>query len=439
MSTPALDTIVAPATPLATSALAIVRIDGPLAHSIIKGLGAPKDLAERRAVFVRLETAEGPLDEVIVISYVAPKSFTGNDLIEITCHGSPLIVGTLVKEVIDRGARMAEPGEFTERAVLNGKLDLVQAEAIGDLINSRTTLQAQLSLSNLGGTLSRWAGEIRADLLFLIARLEGALDFADEGYTFITDEEAMRHLDEDLARIRSLAETARRGRGLRDGLTAVILGRPNAGKSTLLNHLCGSERAIVTPTPGTTRDLIRETVIVGGLPVTFIDTAGLRTGGELVEEIGQFRALEAASKADLVIWLEDSSDPDLTDVPSEARDAILVFSKVDQKAAPPEGLGISARTGAGMTVLWERLDREVRDRFRPPEGSPLIVNARQEREINEAGDALRQARLGVSEGLSEEMILVDLYAASSAIGRLTGAISSSEIQNEIFSNFCIGK
>ena len=247
------------------------------------------------------------LDECIAVRYASPHSFTGNDLVELTLHGSPLLVERVIAAVVELGARLAEPGEFTERAVLNGKLDLVQAESIADLINSRTALQAKLSLGNLQGELSRRAMAIRESLLHVISRLEAALDFSEEGYEFITRADARLQIEGAIADANALAETYRRGKATTSGLTAVILGRPNAGKSTLLNRLVGSDRAIVTPIPGTTRDIVRETIEIGGLPVTIADTAGLRSSGDLVEEIGVARALEAAGNADIVLYLVDAT------------------------------------------------------------------------------------------------------------------------------------
>src|SRR3954452_4169723 len=301
-----LDTIVAPATPLGRGALAIVRIDGPRSGDILRKLG---DVSPdpRLATFAQLSLDGEPLDECIAIRYAAPYSFTGNDLVALTLHGSPLLVERVIAAVIECGARMAEPGEFTERAVLNGKLDLVQAESIADLINSRTALQAKLSLGNLQGALSRRAAAIRESLLFVISRLEAALDFSEEGYEFIARDEARSRIAGAIVETRALAETYRRGHATTTGLTAVILGRPNAGKSTLLNRLVGSDRAIVTPIPGTTRDIVRETIDIGGLPVTVADTAGLRATGDVVESIGVDRAREAAGSANIVLYLVDAS------------------------------------------------------------------------------------------------------------------------------------
>src|SRR5204862_811647 len=263
--------------------------------------------APRNAALTQLFVDNELFDECIAIRYEAPHSFTGNDLIELTLHGNPLLVERLIAACVALGARMAEPSEFTERAVLNGKMDLVQAESIADLINARTALQAKLSLSNLEGVLSRKATAIRQTLLEVISRLEAALDFSEEGYEFIARDEARARIEGALRDAHTLAETWRRGRATTAGLSLVILGRPNAGKSTLLNRLVGSDRAIVTPIPGTTRDIVRETIEIGGLPVTIADTAGLRESGDAVESIGIDRARQAAQASDVVLYLVDAS------------------------------------------------------------------------------------------------------------------------------------
>lgn len=437
------DTIVAPATAVGRSALAIVRIDGPASGAIAMRLCGMLP-EERIATLVEISYEGEPLDQCVAIRYAAPRSFTGNDLIELTLHGSPVVVERVVAAAVALGARIAEPGEFTERAVLNGKLDLVQAESIADLVDARTALQAKLSLRNVKGLLSRDASAVRERLLHTISRLEAALDFADEGYEFIPRAEARGEIEEALTHVRSLAETYRRGRATRAGLSAAIVGRPNVGKSTLLNRLVGSERAIVTPIPGTTRDIVRETIEIGGLPVTFADTAGLRATVDVVEEIGVERARQAARSADLILYLIDATrgrDPlDENELAALAGQFVLViYTKSDLAPAPEGELWISAVSGAGIAGLLDRLDQVVRDRFAAPESSPTIVNERQRAAILECQAALSAARESLDAGANEELIVVDLYRAANALGALTGEITREDVLREIFAKFCIGK
>jgi tRNA modification GTPase len=434
----ALDTIVAPATPVGRSALAIVRIDGPSSIAILESLSGVVP-EPRVATLVRLRG----IDECIAIRYAAPHSFTGNDLVELTLHGNPLLVERLIEEATRLGARFAEPGEFTERAVLNGKLDLVQAESIADLINARTSLQAKLSRENLEGSLSRTAAAIRESLLVVISRLEAALDFSDEGYEFITRDEARTRITTALADCASLAESYRRGRATTRGLSLVILGQPNAGKSTLLNALVGSDRAIVTPIPGTTRDIVRETIEIGGLPVTIADTAGLRADADVVEEIGIERARRAAGEAEIVLYLIDASrgldDVDREEIGRHGDKLIPIYTKKDIGHSPTDALSISASTGGGMRELLARLDALVRERFAAPEGSPTLVNDRQRASVAAAESSLQLALSALDAGLDDQMVLVDLYAAANALALLTGAITREDVFEQIFTKFCIGK
>ena len=443
-----LDTIVAPATPLGRSALAIVRIDGPLSIGILMSLSRTAAPGVRHAALTQLFIDDEQLDECIAIRYEAPHSFTGNDLVELTLHGNPLLVERLIAACVKLGARIAEPGEFTERAVLNGKLDLVQAESIADLINARTALQAKLSLSNLEGALSRKAGAIRQTLLEVISRLEAALDFSEEGYEFITRDDARARIEGALRETQSLADTYRRGRATTSGLSAVILGRPNAGKSTLLNRLVGSDRAIVTPVPGTTRDIVRETIEIGGLPVTLADTAGLRESTDLVEGIGIERAREAARHADIVLYLIDATvgltEEDERELKVLDGKEQIVFTKSDLPRPATSypvlsrpTLLLSAVTDHGIDEFLRRLDTLVRERFAAPEGA--LVNERQRTAVSECEAGLRAALSSIESGLDEQMIVVDLYSAANALGVLTGAITREDVLSEIFGKFCIGK
>jgi tRNA modification GTPase len=458
-----LDTIVAPATPLGRSALAIVRIDGPGSADVLTALCRSGLPAIRTATLVKLFSVVGSqltarpgesaqttdnrepttaleLDQAIAIRYEAPHSFTGNDLVELTLHGNPLLVEQVIAACVALGARMAEPGEFTERAVLNGKMDLVQAESIADLINARTTLQARLSLSNLEGTLSRKAAAVREALLHVISRLEAALDFSEEGYEFITRSEASAQLQTALGDITAMSETYDRGRATRSGLNAVILGRPNAGKSTLLNRLVGSDRAIVTPIPGTTRDIVRETIEIGGLPVTLADTAGLRASEDVVEGIGIARAREAARSADIILYLVDAAvglvDEDRAEL-AGLDNVFLVYTKADLASMTADELSISVVSGHGIDELLRRMDQLVRDRFAAPEGS--LVNERQRQAVVECAAGLRDAIASLESAVDEQMVLVDLYRSATALGLLTGIITRDDVLAEIFGKFCIGK
>lgn len=435
------DTIVAPATALGRGALAIIRMDGPGSSGILRSLAGILPL-DRIATLTQIRIEGQILDECVVVRYVAPRSFTGNDLVELTLHGSPAVVERVVAACVGLGARIAEPGEFTERAVLNGKMDLVQAESIADLVDARTALQAKLSLMNLDGLLSRQATRIRASLLHVISRLEAALDFSEEGYEFISRDDARLQVEKTLADVRAIAETYRRGSATRAGLSLVILGRPNAGKSTLLNRLVGSERAIVTPIPGTTRDIVRETIDIGGLPVTIADTAGLRASGDEVEKIGVGRARDAARDADIVLYLIDAAggrdaidDAELLALAEKF--VIVVETKADLVRAG--GVAISAKTGEGIDALLRTLDRVVRETFAAPEQSPTIVNERQRAAIAECETALKAVLESLAAAADEQYIVVDLYRAANALGSLTGVISNDEILREIFSKFCIGK
>lgn len=436
------DTIVAPATPHGRSALAVVRLDGPQALSILESLSGRNKFEPRQVSHIHLEDATGPLDDAVAIYYQKPKSFTGNDLVELVLHGNPALVERLIRAVGPLGARIAEPGEFTERAVLNGKLDLLQAESIGDLIDSRTALQARLSLANLDGQLSAAALRTRDALLQAISRLEAALDFSDEGYEFIERNELAGLIKRALEDIGQICSTYQRGKATTRGLAAVILGQPNAGKSTLLNFLCGSERAIVTPIPGTTRDLIRETIEIGGLPVTLIDTAGLRSNADFVETIGISRAKKAAAEADLVLYLVDSTkgfDEVDRSTLREFPVALVVFTKADL-GRPPEGaLGIALGERVEVGELMSRLDSDVRSRFVAVEGSPTIVNERQNALFVAAGRSLEAALASIEAGSGEEIVVIDLKQAAHNLALLVGAITEEDLLREIFAKFCIGK
>jgi len=468
------DTIVAIATPPGRGGIGVVRVSGPDAERIALSLVAREmPLEPRRATLATVQAAAvvcglsrieantppirlkadptevrtSALDQVIVTYFPAPASYTGDDVVEVSAHGSPVVLKQIVAAAMAAGARLAEPGEFTLRAFLNGRLDLMQAEAVADLIEAVTPLQARAAFDQLQGTLTRAIADIDAALFDLVARLEASVDFPDEGYHFVDPPSVARAIDAVAARMQGLLDGAKRGRLVREGLQIAIVGRPNVGKSSLFNALVGAARAIVTEVPGTTRDLVSETIDVDGLRVTLVDTAGLRESDDVVESEGVARTRQAADVADLILIVADGSQP-LTDADRElferfeAKRAVVVASKQDLGAVweEPDAVHVSAQTGAGLSALQSAmlhaLDVEaLADR-------PEITNVRHIALVERARDALARARGAASaEGgsLSEEFVLADLQDARAALEEITGKRAPEDVLAHIFARFCIGK
>jgi tRNA modification GTPase len=393
------------------------------------------------------------IDRAVVTLFEAPHSYTGEDVIEVSAHGSPVLLEAIVAAAVRHGARVAERGEFTLRAFLNGRIDLIQAEAIGDMVAAMTPLQARSAFDQLEGTLTGRIEAIDAGLLDLVTRLEASLDFPEEGYRFVEPGEAVQAIEAVSARLDSLACEGRRGRLIREGATVAILGRPNVGKSSLFNALLGAERAIVTDLPGTTRDLITERVDIEGLAVTLIDTAGLRESLNLVEVEGVRRAERSGEHADLVLVVLDRStaltEDDRTLLGRTAgRPRVIACNKADVPAAwRPADLDEradratlvlgSARTGEGLDVLRRAIAAalgmtDIRE-------TPAITNARQLALVDRASAALRRAASAAAAGSGEELVLAELHDARAALEEVTGRRCAEDLLHHIFDTFCIGK
>ncbi|MGE0448420.1 MAG: tRNA uridine-5-carboxymethylaminomethyl(34) synthesis GTPase MnmE [Vicinamibacterales bacterium] len=447
MAYSAADTIVAIATPQGRGAIGIVRLSGPDAQRIaLVLLRRDRPLKPR---FATLGTVYAGVerDTVVATLFLAPASYTGEDVVEISAHGSGVVLRAIVAAAVDGGARIAEPGEFTLRAFLNGRIDLPQAEAVADLIESVTPRQARAAFDQLNGTLTQTIAALDADLFDLAARLEASVDFPDEGYHFIDPSEVARGVDAIVDRVDALLSSARSGRLVREGAQVAIVGRPNVGKSTLFNALVGSHRAIVTDVPGTTRDLVTEVVDLQGIRVTLIDTAGLRPSEEQVEAEGIRRARQAAAVADLVLVVCDGSRPleqSDTDILSEVTDSkrVVVLNKVDEGRAwtRDDVVAVSAATGHGLNNLIEAVHAALG--VGAASDSPAVTNVRHATLLLRARAALvsaRDAAAGPGGGLPEEFVLEDLRHAREALEEVTGRRTSSDVLNHIFQHFCIGK
>ena len=444
------DTIVAIATPPGRGGIGVVRLSGVDARTIAQHLITHRaPLEPRHATLAKVTTnegASGALDQVVVIYFPAPASYTGEDVVEISAHGSPVILRSIVSAAIGGGARLAEPGEFTLRAFINGRIDLMQAESVADLIDAVTPLQARTAFDQLNGTLTGEIRAIDATLFDLIARLEASVDFPEEGYHFIDPGSVTSAIDGILSRIRALLASARIGRLVREGLHVAIVGATNVGKSSLFNALVGSARAIVTDIPGTTRDLVTETIELNGLQVTLIDTAGARATADVIESEGVARSRQAAESADLVLLVADRSQPwvdpaHIFGSPNMKR-RLLVASKADLPAAweRDDAVPVSAPLMAGLEQLrgaiFSALDVDL------PTDRPAITNLRHITLVERAYDSMTRARAAASadrQALSEEFVLADLADARAALEEVTGTRTSDALLGHIFSRFCVGK
>jgi len=499
------DTIVAIATPPGRGGIGVVRLSGPDAHGFAQRLVTHRGAFEpRHATFTKvrgkLDNQPGPngvgqppsqsfgeprrsspdrrasggggfspaIDHVVVTYFPRPSSYTGDDVVEISAHGSPVVLRLIVTEAIEAGARLAEPGEFTLRAFLNGRIDLMQAEAVADLIDAVTPLQARTAFDQLEGTLTCAIREIDATLWDLIARLEASVDFPEEGYHFVEPDATAREIDRVMSKMRRLLDEGRRGRLVREGWHVAIVGRPNVGKSSLFNALVGSPRAIVTDVPGTTRDLVTEVVDLDGLRVTLIDTAGLREAADAVEAEGVERTRRSATVADLVLQVVDEDEPQAFE-----RGALIVHSKADRRPAGscrPGAISVSAKTGEGLAALRRGIvealagekgsgvflppavlkpderptleQEKTPDPFFTARDRPEITNVRHIALVQRAHDALERARSAARANggaLSEEFVLADLQDARAALEEITGRRATEDLLAHIFSRFCIGK
>ncbi len=453
-ATAARDTIAAISTPPGRGGIGIVRLSGPQSASIaaqLVRLRQPLEHAHARLADVLDEAAEPTrIDEALVTWFAAPHSYTAEDLVEIAAHGSPVVLELLLRRALALGARLAEPGEFTQRAFLSGRLDLTQAEAVRDLIDAQTLTQARQAASQMGGALSRRIAPVKQSLVELIALLEAGIDFAEDDVDVTPQSEIARRIDELTAPLVALDASFARGRIVHDGLTLAIVGRPNAGKSSLFNRLVERDRAIVTATPGTTRDLVTERISLDGIPLELVDTAGLRESREEAEQIGIARSREALADAALVLIVLDATQPINEEerrlfAAVEGRPALIAINKSDLAATRPNrlepeqipALPTSALTGEGIAELRERILSLATGGAAPETG--LLTNLRQHQAVSTALAALADAARANSTSIPHEMILLDLYRALWALDSLTGQTTPDDILNLIFSTFCIGK
>ncbi|MGA9390738.1 MAG: tRNA uridine-5-carboxymethylaminomethyl(34) synthesis GTPase MnmE [Candidatus Sulfotelmatobacter sp.] len=489
------DTIVAIATPPGRGGIGVVRIAGPKAIEIASPMLRLKHRLEPgRAVFGELVepcgadtpvclTTETPasavigpsempagfvpasgrqravsapheprIDEVVVTYFAKPHSYTTEDIIEISAHGSPVVLRHIVEMCVAAGARLAEPGEFTMRAFLNGRIDLTQAEAVRDLIESQTLYQAKVAAQQLEGALSRRLQPAKEKLVELIALLEAGIDFAEDDVSVIPDADILSHISSVERPLEELASSFAYGKIVHEGLTLAIVGRPNVGKSSLFNRLVERDRAIVTATPGTTRDLVSETVAIGGIPVQLVDTAGMRLAFDEAESIGIRKSREALAEADLVLVVLDASQPvtpedvDLLQL-AQSRPTIVVGNKSDLASSSQSSgdqvtnisIKVSALTGDGVSQLRAEILRHIAGEAGTQLESGFLTNVRHQGLVKDSLAALKAATLAVREKVPHEMLLLDLYNALQPLDAITGATTTDDILNLIFSRFCIGK
>ncbi|MCH7881154.1 MAG: tRNA uridine-5-carboxymethylaminomethyl(34) synthesis GTPase MnmE [Proteobacteria bacterium] len=443
---PATDTIAAIATPPGVGGIGIVRVSGPLALKIGESL-TDSSLQKKRVQFRKFYDSEAsPIDHGLCLYFQTPNSFTGEDVVEIQVHGGPVLLDMLLERVCELGARLARAGEFSERAFLNGKIDLTQAEAIADLIESGSRAAAKAAIRSLEGQFSTQIHQLRDEIVELRAYIEAALDFAEEEIDFLADATLGERLDSCLATLGGILAQAEHGRVLNEGLSVALAGLPNAGKSSLLNYLAGYDAAIVTEIPGTTRDVVREQISLKGIPLRINDTAGLRDSDHPVEKEGVRRAWEEIHKADTVLVLIDA----LVGITEEDRCIIerlktsnyhLVYSKRDLLTSAPsnsnDALYISTKTGEGMEDLITLITGELSDYNQ--DNRTIMARRRHVDALIRARDSLAQALQIFHSSCAGELIAEELREAQQHLNEITGEFSTEDLLGEIFSKFCVGK
>jgi tRNA modification GTPase len=453
------DTIAAIATPLGEGGLAVIRISGPQALAVADRCFQPRGPSSRKPSAAATHTIQfghvvrdGKIvDEVLVAVMRAPRTFTREDVVELTCHGGILPAKLVLDAALAGGARLAEPGEFTRRAFLNGRLDLAQAEAVVDLIHSRTELALSAAQEQLAGKLSQRINELRDEMLKTLAHVEAHIDFPDEDIAPDTLSQLLGRLERGEAFMDELLRTAREGQILRRGIRAAIIGRPNAGKSSLLNQLLGHDRAIVSPIPGTTRDTIEETANVRGLPVVFIDTAGLREARDEIEVEGIRRSHESLRNAEFILHVFDASER-LTNEDEkylaefDGKKRIVVRNKIDlprQLELPPASsttaVDVCCLTGKGIEALKDAIKELVWSGEIKSEMLQVMVNSRHQDALNRAREATRRTIAALQAGEPLDLAALELRIAVNAVGEIVGKTTTEDLLDLIFSQFCIGK
>lgn len=442
-------TIAAISTPQGAGGIAVIRLSGEnsieIADKVFRGKNSLADAESHTIHYGHINDGIRNIDEVLVSVMRAPKTYTREDVVEISTHGGYTASRLVMAELIKAGAMPAEPGEFTKRAFLNGRIDLSQAEGVIDIINSKTALEQKYALSQAEGGLSKEIKELRAGLVNLAARMQVAIDYPDEDLEDVTDGEIEEILSENVSEIEKLLKTADNGRIIKEGIKTAIVGKPNVGKSSILNYIAKSDRAIVTDIAGTTRDVIEEFVNFGGVPLKLLDTAGIRETSDVVEKIGVERSKRAIDEAELIILVRDLSRPQ--DEEDEAllaltkdKKRIVVANKSDIKIEDAEGcIEISAKTGEGMDRLSEEIKKLYNLGMLEDEQEIVVTNLRHISSLVGAKEAAVRARDAILSGLPQDMAALDIYAAIDALGEITGDTVSEAIVSEIFHSFCVGK
>ena len=451
------DTIAAVSTPFGEGAIALLRMSGPqaiaIADAVFRGGKRAAELPPRFQQFGRIMDEAETIDDVLLSIHQGPASYTGEDVVEIACHGGMLVTRRVLELLLAKGARPAEPGEFTQRAYLNGKMDLTQAEAVMDLISAQTDLARRAAHEQLSGKLGEQICSVRQALLELLAHVEAYIDFPDEDIDPATGDALLSKLEEVRARTQRLIDTAARGRVLREGVRTVICGVPNVGKSSLLNVLLGYDRAIVSTKPGTTRDVIEEVIDLRGIPLRLVDTAGLRESSDEIEREGMARTRRQISQADLVLHVLDASAPrDPNDAiaretamadKEHAGSQLLILNKIDlgedDSWSGIEGVRVSCVQPGGIAPLEDAIETQITGGGAVQRDWSFAVNARHQSCLQAALQFLDAARQTLIDGLSPEFTAEELRSALHAVGDVVGHADSEELLSEIFSTFCIGK